>query len=68
MYDLHPWTEGNGALNPEVLGNGVKQGIRDLTEPTGKISGLDFEKLATQAIKISPELCMNNCIAAQCNL
>ncbi|CAM9920048.1 unnamed protein product, partial [Bubo scandiacus] len=48
--------EGNGVLDPQVLGNRMKQAIGDLTEPTGEISGLDFEKLATQAIKISPEL------------
>lgn len=42
----------------------MKCAIGDLTEPKGEISGLDFEKFATQAIKIFPEVSMNNSTAA----
>ncbi|RMC12533.1 hypothetical protein DUI87_10053 [Hirundo rustica rustica] len=53
--------EGNGALDPKTLGNRMRQAIGDLTESKGEISGLDFEKFATQAIKISPECLVSLC-------
>lgn len=62
--EFHLWTEGNGALDPKTLGSRTKCAIGDLTEPKGEISGLDFEKFATQAIKIFPEVSMNNSTAA----